>query len=319
MSLLDIRDDPNYVNANEATKRAIFDQYSQDDADYQNANPATRDAIRQEFGLAAVASTTPELLKPEPSVIDKTATALGVPAEVVEPIERYAVQSAVPGLVARPAVPSADLAQMRLNLGETVSPGYKMGPVGKAVEFVGQEAIDAARIAGKMTPSIAGQMLSRPLYYTQEGIKALAQRYGGPVGSEKSLGSVISGAGQALKQPSTYINAAKNIGKGLVAGAVAPENLLTLPYQMAAYEQEKIRQNPNAPQYATTPYAQQYRGEYATQGAAGAANRRNAIANQQYGGLTQEEQDILEQDRIRREIRRKAAEKVLGPVAPRGY
>jgi hypothetical protein len=37
----------------------------------------------------------------------------------------------------------------------------------------------------------------------------------------------------------------------------------------------------------------------------------------QYGGLTPEEQAILEQDRLSQAIRRKAAERVLGPVAPR--
>lgn len=97
---------------------------------------------------------------------------------------------------------------------------------------------------------------------------------------------------------------------------MSPESLFAAPYSMAAYEQEKIRANPNAPEYATNPYAQMYRGEAPTQGAAGAMNRRAAIVGQQYGGLTQEEQDILEQDRIDREIRRKAAQKVLGPIAP---
>jgi hypothetical protein len=46
---------------------------------------------------------------------------------------------------------------------------------------------------------------------------------------------------------------------------------------------------------------------------------RNMATNQQYGGLTPSEQRVLEQDRIDQAIRRKAAEKVLGPVAPPGY
>jgi hypothetical protein len=67
---------------------------------------------------------------------------------------------------------------------------------------------------------------------------------------------------------------------------------------------------------ANNPYAQMTRGEYATQGQAGAANRRSAVAGQQYGGLTPEQQRILEQDQIDQAIRRKAAQKVLGPIAP---
>jgi hypothetical protein len=43
---------------------------------------------------------------------------------------------------------------------------------------------------------------------------------------------------------------------------------------------------------------------------------RNMAQNMQYGGLTANEQAILEQDRIDQDIRRKAASKVLGPVAP---
>jgi hypothetical protein len=61
------------------------------------------------------------------------------------------------------------------------------------------------------------------------------------------------------------------------------------------------------------------RGEYATQGAAGAANRRSAIGNQQYGGVNEQEQRMLEADRRMQEsdrlnmaIRLKAAKKVLG-------
>ena len=46
---------------------------------------------------------------------------------------------------------------------------------------------------------------------------------------------------------------------------------------------------------------------------------RNMAANQTYGGLTAEQQQMLEQDKIDQAIRRKAAQKVLGPVIPQGY
>ncbi|CAB4171776.1 hypothetical protein UFOVP920_27 [uncultured Caudovirales phage] len=44
--------DPNYVNANDATKRAIFDKYSGQDSNFTAANEATQAAIRQKFGAA---------------------------------------------------------------------------------------------------------------------------------------------------------------------------------------------------------------------------------------------------------------------------
>jgi len=58
-SLMEILEDPNYVNANEATKQAIFDKYSALDNDFSGANDATKDAIRQRFGVP-VAEAEPE-------------------------------------------------------------------------------------------------------------------------------------------------------------------------------------------------------------------------------------------------------------------
>jgi hypothetical protein len=50
-SLLEILKDPNYTNANQATKQAIFDKYSAQDENYAGANDATKQAIRARFGL----------------------------------------------------------------------------------------------------------------------------------------------------------------------------------------------------------------------------------------------------------------------------
>lgn len=115
---------------------------------------------------------------------------------------------------------------------------------------------------------------------------------------------------------------------GLVRGAAglmaapltAPENLFTLPYSMAAYEQAKIRENPNKPEYQYNPYAQVQRGEAQTIGKAGEANRMRALSNMPYGNVTAEERRILDEDfKMKDAIRKKAFEKVMGPVAPRPY
>ena len=50
-NLMEILNDPNYVNANEATKQAIFNKYSALDTNFTKANEATQDAIRQKFGV----------------------------------------------------------------------------------------------------------------------------------------------------------------------------------------------------------------------------------------------------------------------------
>ena len=63
-SLLEILQDPNYVNANEATKDAIFNKYSAQDKNYADANDATKEAIRTKFGVGApVAVAEPEPTK----------------------------------------------------------------------------------------------------------------------------------------------------------------------------------------------------------------------------------------------------------------
>jgi len=57
--LSSILNDPNYVNANPATKAAIFDKFSALDKNFTNANPETQQAIRVKFGLVPAAA--PEL------------------------------------------------------------------------------------------------------------------------------------------------------------------------------------------------------------------------------------------------------------------
>jgi hypothetical protein len=59
-ALADIIQDPNFVNANEATKRAIFDKYAPQDPNYAKANAATQEAIRIKFGVAQPRAAEPE-------------------------------------------------------------------------------------------------------------------------------------------------------------------------------------------------------------------------------------------------------------------
>ena len=57
-NLLEILQDPNYVNANAATKAAIFDKFAPIDSNYASANSETQNAIRTKFGLS-VSTTAP--------------------------------------------------------------------------------------------------------------------------------------------------------------------------------------------------------------------------------------------------------------------
>jgi hypothetical protein len=60
-NLLEIFQDPNYVNANPATKAAIFDKYAPLDSNYFSANLETQNAIRTKFGVPVI--TSPETRK----------------------------------------------------------------------------------------------------------------------------------------------------------------------------------------------------------------------------------------------------------------
>lgn len=129
-----------------------------------------------------------------------------------------------------------------------------------------------------------------------------------------NVGEGLKSAGKGL------LGGARALGAGLAQGAMAPENMFTLPYQMAAYEQAKIRQNPNAPGLEYNPYAQTVRGEASTQGRAGAANQMRTVANMPYGNVTPQERQMLEEDaRMRNAVRKKAFEKVMGPVVPGSF
>jgi len=58
--LTSILADPNYVNANEATKTAIFEKFAAQDPNFTSANPETQAAIRNKFGVPALTFETTE-------------------------------------------------------------------------------------------------------------------------------------------------------------------------------------------------------------------------------------------------------------------
>jgi hypothetical protein len=70
--LSSILSDPNYVNANAATKAAIFDKFSAQDKNFTGANPETQQAIRVKFGIAPP-------IAPEMSMREKVMGAIETP------------------------------------------------------------------------------------------------------------------------------------------------------------------------------------------------------------------------------------------------
>jgi len=194
--------------------------------------------------------------------------------------------------------------------------------VARQVGAVAPEALaTGADIARQGAAKGAEFLANRPVMQTAADIAGIAS-HGVPWGSiarqaidpsRMTLGEMASGLKNVVTQGAGAVGAgARGLGSALVQGAVAPESLLMAPYQMAAYEQDKIRANPNAPGLEFNPYAQVQRGEFVTQGQAAAANQRAAVRNMPYGNVTPEERRILDEDRLRMEMRLKAARKVLG-------
>jgi len=169
---------------------------------------------------------------------------------------------------------------------------YWQGPAKGGIRDMAQ----MASILSQATPETAAELAKNPL----EVAKAYVQGH--------------PWYGNAKAMPARAAGFAGGLAGGMLA---APENAVMLPYGMAAYEQEKIRANPYAPGLQNNPYAQVQRGEATTQSRAGAANQMRTVANQPYGNVNQQERARLEQDRMMRDnIRKKAYERVMGPVAP---
>lgn len=180
------------------------------------------------------------------------------PADASQNVAAYGAQAAMTPAIGGVSVP-------------TLSPQAELFPkpgAGQAVMkpgFIPNVAQDAAHTAG-----ILGK----------HATVGEALRYVGKEGLTKSAAELLGAIAHPIADV-TAAGAAKGLASGVVQGLMAPENLMTLPYNMAAYEQAKIRANPNAPQYATNPYGMSIRSQGTanpmTQGQAGALNQQRAV------------------------------------------
>ena len=190
MSLLDIRDNPDYVNANEATKRAIFEQYSRDDSDYVNANQATRDAIQKEFGLSV--STPSE-----------------TPTTTAGDVVSAGVQAAAPALtssqikmVPRAAVPPPGV----------MGPGFALAPEFKPTGFDAQAVKQGLSPLSEAVPKTMGIYKQQPL----AGVVDAAAVFG--FGAPPPVASFQGGKG-IMALPSAVGATTSEIGKMTSSGA----------------------------------------------------------------------------------------------------
>jgi hypothetical protein len=169
--------------------------------------------------------------------------------------------------------PDINMTPQALGVARELAPaaGQTVATAGKIAAGIPKDWYDIGKILyNNASLNTVGEAIKEPW-------KTATGAVGAYVEGHPTLGKIT--AATPKQAVGALASGARNIGGALVTGAVAPESMIMAPYQMAAYEQEKIRANPDAPEYATNPYAQSYRGEYPTQGAAGAANARQAVAN----------------------------------------
>lgn len=192
--LADIRDNPNYVNANAATKRAIFEKYSANDPAYLNANTATQAAIRQRFGIEQAAAPAeqpteiPAPRTPQPSFMG------------FMPGPEMAIMQTVP-VEQRPEVAKTVLG---------VAGGLAAGPLlGTAVRGAGVMLPAISRVTGPLSTA-----LESGGFRTGLGVgpaNTLAARTGLRIVGGGTTGGVATG----LIEP-------QDIGTGAAVGAAAP-------------------------------------------------------------------------------------------------
>lgn len=162
--------DPNFVNANPATKQAIFDKWAPQDPNFANANPATQSAIKQKFGLAAMAA--PEM--PRPSE--------GMPTERQGPSTYERVREYVaPTVEALGAVGGGVLGAPLGPLGVVGGAGLGYG--------MAKEALNLADVyIGGKAPRTAAATVTEPIQNVLEGAtmeaggRVVAQGLGAAVG-----------------------------------------------------------------------------------------------------------------------------------------
>jgi hypothetical protein len=162
--LRSILTDPNYVNANLATKQAIFDKFSAQDPNFVNANQDTQIAIRQKFGVSSPALPA---LTPEPAAAVAAPAAEGMPA----PRQELTPAQQTYKTISKYAAPTLEAMSAVIGAGA----GAPLGPLGMAGGAglgygIARELISGGnRLAGLEPPRQGAAIVAEPLQNVAEG------------------------------------------------------------------------------------------------------------------------------------------------------
>lgn len=239
-NLASILTDPNYVNANEATKRAIFDKFAAQDPNFTNANPATQEAIRVKFGVAAPAAPAPAASSgeiPGPRRERGFFGTIGAPIEAASQGIISGVGNVMfggqellgRGLSAMGATDvggalAADAARRRAEAQATVAPFKQEFPLATGAGELGAEVLATAPVGSAIAAPV-----SRFAPALAQAIRTGGFSTGAPVtsravnlGTRAAGGAITGGATAALINPAeAETGALAGAGMGLLApGAI---------------------------------------------------------------------------------------------------
>jgi hypothetical protein len=220
-SATEILNSPDYVNANQATKEAIFEKHVANDTNFKNASPETQDAIRQRFGIAVA----PQEGMPTRAMDYARQTISNVPGDV---------SNIVGGLAHAVANPS-EVASGLYNLGKGVSAKMALAMV-KPEDIKNPQAYAEAQAAAKPAEAM-GQQIYQAVTNPAETFK------NAPVSTLLNVAPMLRGAGAVTEAanlsrfgelPLTIGGQVKDITGAQVLNAAArnPENLISFgaPY-----------------------------------------------------------------------------------------
>jgi len=245
-SLSQILADPNYVNANAATKAAIFDKFAPLDPNFANANAATQTAIRSKFGLGGLEKPTETQVKVDAAgtVIQPDVPLIGGQMRAQQD-ERQNVGAELPAFAKTNPRLYANLVQARQLAGPTVEMlgGAFGGVAGGAAGTVASPTVVINPVTGAVAGSALGYATAKELLNKADVALGLAPQETGMQAMKRSTGNIAEGAafevagGVAGKVVNKLVDAGT-----AVMGKIADIN--QLPKQLAAKIARKSFETP---------------------------------------------------------------------------
>ena len=197
--LRSILTDPNYTDANAATKQAIFERYSAQDPNYVNANEATKQAIKAKYGVLEVASAPAAAPVSVEAMQEQAMAATDLPAApaVAPAPQREFIGQSIPEFITAPI----ELAATGVTGATSGMLGLVAGTTAGLIESI-RNGTYGTRVGGNLMAQRAMQGLERYTYAPRTQMAQEALQAVGELAAEAKLAPVpVTAVPQALAAP----------------------------------------------------------------------------------------------------------------------